>query len=139
MADPKDRNVEDRFDERQRAEGADAGREGYGDDGGTRVGRPDTGRDADVSTGPSSQTTKEGLEGAVFEGEGTGNTGAGGEAAQGIYDAQGSGTGRGTAGGSLGGADRHDGPESLADRQQEHKSGYGGEGGAPRTSSDQRE
>ena len=67
MADPKDRNIEDRFDERQRAQGADAGREGYGDDGGTRVGRPDTGRGADAGRGPSSQPVKEGLEGAIFD------------------------------------------------------------------------
>ena len=138
MADPKDRNVEDRFDERQRAEGADAGREGYGDDGGTRVGRPDAGRTSDAGSGPSSQTTKEGLEGAIFEGEGGANTGAGSEAAQGIHGAQESGAGQGSGGGSLGGNDRM-GSEPLANRQQEHKSGYGGEGGSPRTSSDQRE
>lgn len=134
MADPKDRNIEDRFDERQRAQGADAGREGYGDDGGTRVGRPDTGRGADAGTGPSSQPVKEGLEGAVFEGD-EGGTGAGSEAAQGIEGAR---DGKEGAGGTRGGASRL-GSEPLANREQEHKSGYGGEGGAPRTSSDQRE
>ncbi len=30
-------------------------------------------------------------------------------------------------------------PEDVPSHPQEHKSGYGGEGGAPRTSSDQRE
>jgi hypothetical protein len=30
-------------------------------------------------------------------------------------------------------------PEDVPSHQQEHKSGYGGEGGSPRTSTDQRE
>jgi hypothetical protein len=131
MADPKDRNIEDRFDDSRRAAGADANREGYGDDGGTRVGRPDPGRRADAGSGPSSQPVKEGLEGGVFEGEGGANTGAGGEAAQGIHDANEGGSPRG-------GAPRR-GSEPLEGREQEHKGSYGGEGGAPRTSSDQRE
>jgi hypothetical protein len=39
----------------------DERREGFGDDQGTRIGRPD------VTRGPSSQPVKEGLEGAIFE------------------------------------------------------------------------
>ena len=137
MADPKDRNIEDRFDDGQRAAGADAGREGYGDDGGTRVGRPDTGRGADAGTGPSSQPVKEGLEGAVFEGD-EGGTGAGSEAAQGIQGAKDAKGGKGGKGGTEGDANRM-GSEPLTNRDQEHKSVYGVEGGAPRTSSDHRE
>ena len=54
----------------QRSEGADRGREGFGDDGGTRVGRPSPAEGADEHaghTGPSSQPVKEGLEGSIFE------------------------------------------------------------------------
>ena len=122
MADPKDRNIEDRFDDSRRAAGADANREGYGDDGGTRVGRPDPGRRADAGSGPSSQPVKEGLEGGVFEGEGGANTGAGGEAAQGIHDAN--------EGGSPRGGTPRRGSEPLEGREQEqeeegaHASGY---------------
>lgn len=146
-----DRHEDERGDGRQRAPGADAGREGFGDDGGTRVGRPDAARGADAGAGPSSQPVKEGLEGAVFEGGGrdsrgprTANTGAGGEAAEGMHDAQGdrapgdrSGVEEDDAGSTRGGQARR-GSEPLEHREQEHKSGYGGEGGAPRTSSDQR-
>ena len=45
---------------------ADRGREGFGDDGGARVGRPDPAQ-AGQHTGPSSQPVKEGLEGSIFE------------------------------------------------------------------------
>jgi hypothetical protein len=55
-------------------------------------------------------------------------TGAGSEAAEGIHGA----TTEGEAG------DRA-GSEPLADREKEHRSGYGGAGGKPVKSSDQRE
>ena len=56
-------------DEQRRTPEGDRGREGFGDDAGTRVGRPDPARGAERHTGPSSQPTKEGLEGAIFEGD----------------------------------------------------------------------
>lgn len=99
----------------------ESGREGLGDDMGTRVGRPDPGQG-----GP-----EEGTEG---------RTGMGGEANQGINGAQ--------RGGERGasierGTDERPpdraGSEPLPGRQGEHESGYGGQGGTPRTSSDQRE
>ena len=136
------------------------GREGFGDDGGTRVGRPDPAEGADASTGPSSQPVSEGLEGAVFEGEsderpgartasGLGRsgqpTGAGAEAAEGTHDAmrdrspsENSGVDAATDQNADKGNARR-GSEPLTGRDQEHVSGYGGRGGEPRTSSDQRE
>jgi len=57
----------DRDKGRGRPQDMGSGREGFGDDGGTRVGRPDPARGADAGTGPSTQPVKEGLEGAVFE------------------------------------------------------------------------
>ena len=53
-------------DRQPRDPDADRGREGFGDDGGARVGRPDPAQ-AGQHTGPSSQPVKEGLEGAIFE------------------------------------------------------------------------
>ena len=148
----------DRQRGRDDAGGAREGREGFGDDGGTRVGRPDPAKGADVSTGPSSQPVKEGLEGAVFEEEEDGAenpnarnasgrgrpTGAGSEAAEGTHDAmhgQGpsSRTSADQAAGGTAGDDARRGSEPLTGREREHESGYGGRGGSPRTSSDQRE
>jgi hypothetical protein len=99
----------------------------HGDDQGTRVGSPDTG---DTSRRNQSQ----------------GATGAGSEAAEGIHSADGDRdpseqsalesqpTGRDT-----GGSRQRSGSEPLVDRETEHRSGYGGSGGQPVTSSDQRE
>jgi hypothetical protein len=153
-------------DRQQRGPGADRGREGFGDDGGTRVGRPDPAQGADQHTGPSSQPVKEGLEGAVFEesgdarggvsksdagaaasrgSQGGAPTGAGAEAAEGTHNAM-----RDRSPGENSGVDaaadqieRKDdssrrGSEPLTGRDQEHVSGYGGAGGAPKKSSDQR-
>ena len=150
----------DRKKKAERPASADRGREGFGDDGGSRVGRPDPAKGADRHTGPSSQPVKEGLEGAVFEGEqdahgrdrvprsasstGRGATGAGAEAAEGTHGAQGNRASREESGvdesadSTRGGADRR-GSEPLADREDEHVSGYGGAGGQPKHSSDQRE
>ena len=104
----------------------------HGDDQGTRVGSPDQGS-------PSERN------------QSRGSTGAGAEAAEGIHSADGNRdpgdnsaiesqpTGRGgkAAGGSTDVAPS--GSEPLVDRENEHRSGYGGAGGKPVKSSDQRE
>jgi len=54
--------------------GGAARRGGFGDDQGTRVGHPDAPQREEGSTnaaGPSSRSVKEGLEGAILEGEDT--------------------------------------------------------------------
>jgi hypothetical protein len=104
----------------------------------------------DEYPGPSTGPAEGGLEGSVIENEGTRasggerSTGAGGEAAEGMHASKGrdqtdkSGvTNRSTGVGASGLRERA-GSEPL-DRQKEHKGSYGGEGGDPRTSSDQRE
>lgn len=132
----------DRNEQRGDEQSGRAGREGFGDDGGTRVGRPDPARGADAGTGPSSQPVKEGLEGAVFEGE---PTGAGAEAAEGTHGAmrdRSPSKNSGADAASDQNADKDNarrGSEPLTGRDSEHVSGYGGQGGKPRTSSDQRE
>lgn len=88
----------------------------YGDDQGTRVGHPSTPHRDNVE--PSGKSGARGEQGKA--------TGAGNEAAAGIH------------GTNNGGAGVRPGSEPLEERKNEHKSGYGGEGGAPRTSSDQR-
>lgn len=113
----------------------DESREGFGDDAGTRVGRPDEGRAANDAA-----------KGAGTPSQGK-STGAGGEAAEGIH-------GAGTSsrdesdrtrvnsreiGREDEGTRELAGSEPLQKRNQEHKGSYGGEGGAPRTSSDTRE
>ena len=124
------------------------GREGFGDDGGTRVGRPDDAEHA----GPSTNTAGDegGLEGSILDDEDTkrgsgpkeqqgaaqsrvqqsaqsGPLGSGGEAAAGMH-----------AAGKADDDSERAGSEPL-DRSREHKGSYGGEGGSPRTSSDTRE
>ena len=86
--------------------------EGYGDEQGTRVGKPkENNRER---TGPSRPPAKEGLEGSI---PGSGKTrGKGGT------------TGAGT-----------EAEAEPVERTREHVSGYGGAGGTPKTSSDQRE
>lgn len=88
----------------------------YGDDQGTRVGRPST-PDRD-NVDPSGKSGARGEQGK--------STGAGNEAAAGIH------------GTNAGGSGSRPGSEPLDERETEHKSGYGGEAGKPRTSSDQR-
>ena len=108
-------------------------RDNYGDDQGTRVGSPDTG----AATGRN---------------DSRGATGAGAEAAEGIHSADGGRdpgdrsalesqpTGRGDApSGRQGSTQEPTGSEPLTDRETEHRSGYGGSGGRPVSSSDQRE
>lgn len=87
----------------------------YGDDQGTRVGRPST---------PHRDNMESGKKGA--RGEQAKATGAGNGAAEGIHDA------------NAGGSGTRPGSEPLKERDAVHKPGYGGEGGKPRTSSDQR-
>jgi hypothetical protein len=98
-------------------------REGFGDDQGTRVGRPDEG------TGEGRQTTE--------------RTGAGAEAAEGVHSAGGRDEreNSGLTERDAGGATDNDraGSEPLGGREREHRSGYGGQGGRPVQSSDTRE
>lgn len=114
----------------------------YGDDAGTRVGMPNTPDRA--NDGKHDGNVKSDLDGGGARDEQTGNyaddakrtdknapesdktTGAGNEAARGIRGA------------NQGGSQRAPGSEPLEHREDQHKSGYGGEGGEPRTSSDQR-
>lgn len=138
-------------DDRSRHQGQGRDDEGFGDDGGARVGRPDdTSREAAPSSGTG---VPDGEEGSILEGEASrrgmtasdrANTGAGAEAAEGIHGSKGqrpqerSGVehahgepGRGEGAGLSG-------SEPLRHREGEHKSGYGGEMGEPKRSSDQR-
>lgn len=136
--------MDDRKNEKARPSAADRGREGFGDDQGTRVGRPDAAKGASGHTGPSTQPVDQGLEGAILDDSGRGGTGAGAEAAEGTEGAQQhrSASDRSSVDASSsstrGGADRR-GSEPLADRDEEHVSGYGGAAGQPKRSSDQRE
>jgi hypothetical protein len=109
---------------------------GPGDDQGTRVGAPDQSASAprQHSDGPSSRPERQ--------------TGSGSEASEGVHNAQqggaraesdptglsGQDTGRATKGGG-----KRPGSEPLAENVDQHRSGYGGAGGAPVTSSDTRE
>ena len=160
-------------------------REGFGDDLGTRVGRPDAGGTDDRSMARLSENADDrGIEGAVLAGsdnpsgspggtergtrpasggrsstradgssmEGqtldhsqraqsgmpqSGESGVGGEANRGVEGAKVQG-GTDEEGGRSQQGDRS-GSEPLEGRRSEHKPSYGGEGGDPRTSSDQRE
>jgi hypothetical protein len=95
----------------------------HGDNQGTRVGSPEPGN-------------------ASRRKDSGGATGAGAEAAEGIHGAT---TDRDPAERSsvedapIGSDDDRAGSEPLADRETEHRSGYGGAGGKPLRSSDQRE
>lgn len=129
----------------KRSERADAGREGFGDDQGTRIGSPTPGRERDGVRQPSHLSESLG-EGDESERESNRTTGAGAEAAEGEH-ARGD---RGERSRSAledidTGRSRPDeatvdraGSEPLG-REREHQSGYGGAGGAPKTSSDRRE
>lgn len=110
-------------DDRSRHQGQGRDDEGFGDEGSTLDGEPNSG----------SVTASD-----------RGNTGAGAESAEGIHGSKGkqpeerSGVehahgepGRGEGAGLSG-------SEPLRHREGEHKSGYGGEMGEPKTSSDQR-
>jgi hypothetical protein len=123
-------------------------REGFGDDMGTRVGRPDQARraplgDTQEHAGPSTGTSEHDLEGSILDGaetrrgtENSESTGMGGEGAQGIHNVQ---QQRGTLDQDQRQQSGMNGSEPLEGRGSEHKGSYGGEGGTPRVSSDQRE
>ena len=159
--------------EGNRADSGMGGREGYGDGGGARVGRPDAGRPDERATSDSGMARlshnaggADAEEGSILDDEAEGarggrsemradgssmsgsdqtldhaqraqsgtperGSGAGAESAQGIHGRQG--------GESAPRGDDRAGSEPLEGRGREHKPSYGGEGGAPRTSSDQRE
>jgi hypothetical protein len=132
--------------------GKPAGREGLGDDQGTRVGSPDPDQSGTSGyPGPSTGPTDKGIEGSIMEDSsgrgdaGEGATGAGAEAAQGVHAASGgreqerAGINTTTTGQPQPGQPGWSGSEPLEGTSQPHTSGYGGEGGRPRTSSDQRE
>ena len=74
-----------------------------------------------------------------------GPIGVGAEAAEGIHDADmvgghmRTGLGHRTTGRSVREGAERSGSEPLRERASVHESGYGGKGGAPRTSSDERE
>ena len=101
--------------------------------------------------GPSSQTDEGGLEGSVLEGD-EGNrtsassksTGAGAEASEGMHATGGrnqhdkSALSNKPVGRSGSGDEERNASEPM-DRTKEHKGSYGGEGGTPRTSSNERE
>ena len=98
---------------------------------------------------PSSATDDRGLEGSILEDEGrtaagSKSTGAGAEATEGMHAGDGrsqhdkSGITSKATGRAGSGESERTGSEPL-DRTKEHKGSYGGEGGEPRTSSDQRE
>lgn len=108
-----------------RDRGAKDGREGLGDDQGTRVGRPD----------PSPAAASEGTRAA-----GSRPTGAGSEATEGVHSTGGrsESDASGVVGDRADGAKGRKGSEPLEERTNEHRSGYGGKGGSPVTSSDQR-
>ena len=103
------------------------------------------------SAGPSSNTDDRGLEGSILEGDsdrktssGSKSTGAGAEASEGMHATDGRSqhdksalTNKATGREGSGEQDRN--ASEPLDRTKEHKGSYGGEGGSPRTSSDQRE
>lgn len=118
---------------RQHAPGGDAG---MGDDQGTRVGAPDARPEApdQHSDAPSGRPERQ--------------TGTGSEASEGMHNAQqGSSRDEGDQSGLSGdesgrsakGGGERAGSEPLAEGGDQHRSGYGGKGGTPVTSSDTRE
>ncbi|HJU69792.1 MAG TPA: hypothetical protein VJ650_16260, partial [Gemmatimonadaceae bacterium] len=138
-------------------------RGGFGDDQGTRVGSPDSGGRGKSGSrsdyrGPSTQPVKEGLEGSILEGasgygdaEGGRSTGAGAEASEGIHGAssrRGESSRTSSTNARSGSRETSSPTRSTKERsasepmrgsERQHVSGYGGSGGAPKTSSDQRE
>jgi hypothetical protein len=147
-----DRNEGQLPEDRPRHQGAGRNDEGFGDDQGTRVGRPDAGK---AAAAPSSGTgVPNGEEGSILEGEESrrgvtpsdrASTGAGAEAAEGMHSSKetrdpGERSGVEHAHGEPGRGEGAglSGSEPLRHRETEHKSGYGGEKGEPKISSDQR-
>ena len=138
MADRDDTSRREAMEREEEA--GNRGREGFGDDAGTRVGSPTPATDPEYSRGPSTQPVSEGLEGAVLEDDAKGGkTGMGAEGAEGIHDAKGSRSASDRSGidssadqiGSRGGVDRR-GSEPMPDRKTTHEENYGGKMGEPR-------
>ena len=145
----------DTNDSRRADEGSKRGKHdpepGFGDEQGTHIGRPDPGS---PSAAPSTGTgVPVGEEGSILEGESSrrgmtgsdrGSTGAGSEAAEGLHSAKGrsehdkSGVERAHGEPGRGEGAGLSGSEPLRHRETEHKSGYGGEKGEPKTSSENR-
>ena len=107
--------------------------EGLGDDQGTRVGAPDQGTPRQHSDAPTGRPERQ--------------TGVGSEASEGIHNAGGGGERRedhatGLSSQETGQSTREGGEragsEPLTGKGEQHRSGYGGAGGKPVTSSDQR-
>lgn len=143
MADDRntDRDRESGSKREQRAreeEQGNRGREGFGDDGGTRIGRPTPAAGADDRShvGPSTHAVDEGLEGAIHDpdrDDGRAPTGMGSEAAEGLHAAR-SERARGDVS-AAGAAARENaartepdrqGSEPLVHRDTTHSSNYGG-------------
>ena len=120
------------------------GREGFGDDQGTRVGAPTPAEGREPKREPDRLSSSFRVSGT--SGEDEDGTGAGAEAAEGIHTTERRDPGDKSALEDVDtGRSRHDeatvdraGSEPV-DRQREHLSGYGGEGGSPKSSSDVRE
>ncbi|MBA3671646.1 MAG: hypothetical protein H0W68_06435 [Gemmatimonadaceae bacterium] len=108
-------------------------KQSMGDDQGTRVGAPDQ----------SGNAAADG-DGGIPSGRPERTTGAGSEASEGVHGAKGGTRPEGDrtalsgkeSGRSADGS--RAGSEPLEERENEHRSGYGGAGGAPVTSSDKR-
>lgn len=130
---------------RDHTENADGGREGFGDDQGTRVGPPTPGEQPDADRRPDHLSRSFRLSGADGDDEDA-ETGSGAEAAEGIHTTeQREPQDRSALEDVDTGRSRPDeasveraGSEPLG-RERQHQSGYGGEGGKPKTSSDSRE
>lgn len=127
-------------------------RSGYGDDQGTRVGRPQEGRAGEAPEeypGVGRKDSAENAERRAEEGtpSGTPRNAMGSEAAEGIHGARGgreqgreasapsslseTGTGREPVEGST-----RSGSEPLVERERESSSSYGGDGGEPKEAKD---
>jgi hypothetical protein len=149
-SDARDRESGSKREQREhREDEGNRGREGFGDDGGTRIGRPTPAAGADDRShvGPSTHAVDEGLEGAIHDpdrNEGRAPTGMGSEASEGLH---GAGSERAEGDVSAAGAaarekgEKNDpgkqgsgkqGSEPLVHRDTTHSSNYGGEMGEPR-------
>jgi len=130
--------------DRTPGESPDARREGFGDDQGTRVGSPTPGGQRGRVREPDHLSSSFRVSGT--SGEEEEETGAGAEAAEGIHSTdQREPQDRSALEDVDTGRSRPDeatveraGSEPIG-REREHVSGYGGKGGEPKTSSDQRE
>ena len=101
------------------------------------------------NVGPSTGTDPRGEEGSIMDDEagrssGSKSTGAGAEAAEGMHATDGRSQKdksalNNKATGREGSGEQDRNASEPMDRTKEHKGSYGGEGGSPRTSSDQRE